>query len=231
MIATILFFSIFVVLLSGRTHIFVLILGAMAYSAYLVSKKHNIILALLAAAGIGVVILCTALLFPTSRERFKRAINYQGQYGLDREWGEQQMRPLIWDCVLKRFAEAPILGTGTGDVQADLQSCYVENDYVSLLIFEPQRFNAHNEFFELTLGLGLPGLALFLATLVLAFRHAIRNGNVLYGTFLAIIIISCMTESIFEKHQGVVFFTFFNALLFYQCDKLPRAFKNRWQTV
>jgi O-antigen ligase len=212
--------TIFIFLLAGRIQIALLIFGAIVYFGYRFSKKNNVIVGALKAMVIGCLIFAAAFLFPTNRERFKQAINYKNQYGLSGEWGEQQMRPLIWSCVFESFANAPIFGRGTGDTQDVLQECYIKNDYVSLLIWEPVRFNAHNQFFEIAIGLGIIGLLVFVASLATSLLWALRHRDGLYFAFIIIFVVSCMTESLLQRHHGIVFYSFFNAFLFFYGARL-----------
>jgi O-antigen ligase len=61
-------------------------------------------------------------------------------------------------------------------------------------------------------GLGIPGLALLLLTIVISLIHAIRSRKVIYIVFLVVFVVSCLTESMLERQSGVVFYSFFNAL-------------------
>lgn len=76
--------------------------------------------------------------------------------------------------------------------------------------------NAHNMYFETLLSVGLAGLLLllayFLIPLVLWIR--MKNFDMLYFSFLFIIGFNAMFESIFEVQMGIIFFCFFNSLLF-----------------
>jgi O-antigen ligase len=171
---------------------------------------------ILKASLIGILITGLVFLFPKNRERFKEAINYKDQYGFGRpQWGEQQMRPLIWSCALELVSDSPLLGVGTGDVQDQLQECYVERDYVSLLIWEPTRFNGHNQFIEITIGQGIIGFLILLASLIIPAVIAFKENNRFYLLFIILIGVSFLTESLLERQNGVVFFAFFNSLLFF----------------
>lgn len=206
-----------VFLLSGRTHIFILTVGFVAYFIYVFSKRWSVLRAILGAAVAGSLIVVIVFLFPENRERFKQLINYQNQYGLSKQWGEAQMRPLMWSCVFQLISREPVLGYGTGDVQDELHQCYIDNNYTTLTYFVDKgvRFNAHNQFFEIMLGFGVFGLLAFIASLILPFRQAYRSKNILYCLFLLLMAVSFITESYFERIVGVAFFAFFNSFLFF----------------
>lgn len=182
---------------------------------------------------IGAIVLLTLLLgglillSPKNRERFKEAINYKGEYALNKKWGEKQMRFLIWNSASDLIKKKSLFGYGTGDVQEVLQETYVKNEYVSLTYWKNTRFNAHNQFLETTLALGLMGLCIFVISIVYALKVAIKSKNLLYITFLFLFLASCFTESMLERQNGIVFFSFFNSfLIIYSIKKDNQALKN-----
>ena len=76
--------------------------------------------------------------------------------------------------------------------------------------------NAHNMFFETIISVGIIGLLLllayFLIPLVLWIR--MKRFDMLYFSFLLMIGFNALFESIFEVQLGIIFFCFFNSLLF-----------------
>jgi O-antigen ligase len=204
-----------IILLGGRTHLFLMIVGLVAFAIHVYSRYTSLKRAILYGVIIGFFFTGVVLVFPANRERIKEAINYKGEYRLSGKWGENQMRPLIWNCAFSLVKTAPIAGVGTGDVLDELQQCYTDRDYVSLLIWEPVRFNAHNQFIETLVGLGFIGLIIFAGSMISATIHAVRTQNYFYLAFILLIAISFLTESMLQRQNGIVFFSFFNALLFF----------------
>jgi O-antigen ligase len=214
-LATFLFIlSIF--LLSGRTHITILIVGVIVYLTFLFNQRSNLFRSVLKAGVVGLAITGIAFLFPNNRLRFKQAINYKNEFGIDRQWGEQQMRPLMWTCTFELIKSEPVVGVGTGDNLDELHECYVDHQFTTLTYLEGEgiRFNAHNQFLEITLALGVPGLLVFLISLFAPLQFSVRRKQVLYAVFLLLFITSCLTESLLERQTGCVFFGFFNTFLF-----------------
>lgn len=204
-------------LCAGRIHIVLLIIGSLIYFLLRFQRSNSLWLSLSKAAGIGLLITSVAFLFPQNRERFKQAINYRNQYSLGGKWGEQQMRPLMWDCAVELITRAPLLGHGTGDSQEELSNCYRDNKYWSLLLWEDSgiRFNAHNQYLQITIGQGVLGLIIFVVSLVISLAFAKRNGKTLYLLWLILFMASCITESLLERQNGCIFFAFFNSFLFF----------------
>ena len=77
--------------------------------------------------------------------------------------------------------------------------------------------NAHNMFFETIISVGVIGLLLLLAYFVIPLVLWIKTKHVdlLYFSFLFMMGFNMIFESVFEVQKGIIFFCFFNALLFY----------------
>ena len=209
------YFSVFilalsVLFLSGRMQILVLVVGAAAYLVFSYYKKIGMVRSLLLAILAGGGILGLALLSPTIRDRFKEGLNYD----IGERWGEQQVRALIWSSAIELIKEHPLTGVGTGDVQDELQKYYLDHEYVSLTYLENTRYNAHNQYLETAVGLGMPGLLILLAGFFASLVYARRNNKILYFIFVLLFMLSCMTESMLERQNGIVFYAFFNAFLY-----------------
>src|SRR5437016_6103802 len=118
----------------------------------------------------------------------------------------------MWNCALELIKSEPILEVGTGDVEDELQKCYTSNQYTSLTYWTDTRFNAHNQFLETAIGLGIPGLILLLSCFIIALYQAYMYKNIMYVIFIVLFAVSCLTESMLERQNGVVFYAFFNSL-------------------
>jgi O-antigen ligase len=217
-------FSIF--LLAARLHIFLFVAGAGGYIFVLLKRKYNLLIGVTISLCACFALAAAMLTFSQkNRERFKQLVNYKGQYGVYGEWGEQQVRPLIWSCAFDLIKARPILGYGAGDTQTELIDCYTKNNYGTVTHFQGVKLNAHNQYLETTLTTGVIGLLTLIACYVSGLVNAILTRNYLYGSLVLLFAISCLSESFFERQNGVVFFSFFNAFLFfYNAEKLrPRT--------
>ncbi|MDO5978840.1 O-antigen ligase family protein [Flavivirga spongiicola] len=97
----------------------------------------------------------------------------------------------------------PIIGVGLGDELSEIQKVRFDSFIVK------NKYNAHNQFIEITLGLGLVGLVLFVWFLCLCFSIAIKNKDHSFIIFLLLISCYFMIESILVRHYGVLFVCFF----------------------
>jgi O-antigen ligase len=86
--------------------------------------------------------------------------------------------------------------------------------------FEHQ-LNAHNEYYQVFISLGIIGFILLLVTLYFPFIFAFRTGNTIYLLFLLIVVLNFLTESMFETQAGVMFYAFFNSLLCFSKNNKP----------
>jgi len=204
---------VMVMMLSSRLQILMLIVGISIYLVYRLGLNKNIYKLISGTVLMVILLFGLILAFPKNRERFKEAISYNQEYSLSKKWGEKQMRHLIWKSSMELIGEKPLIGFGTGDAQDKLQEVYKRNEYISLTYFKKTRFNAHNQFLETTIALGIIGLSILLLGIGLAIKNALRNKNYLYIIFVSAFFISCLTESMLERQNGVIFFAFFNTFL------------------
>ena len=119
-------------------------------------------------------------------------------------------RRLVWDAAIRLFEEAPLLGTGTGDIKNELLAVYAEEGYEYPL---EHRLNAHSQFLQFAAALGLPGLLLALLMLLVPLIFAIRRRQHALVLFLLATLMHFSVESMLEVQAGVIGFATF-ALLF-----------------
>jgi hypothetical protein len=103
-------------------------------------------------------------------------------------------------------------GYGTGDINDVLVETFRDRDLDQLA---DKELNPHNEFLQISLAQGLPAAAVFLFSLLYPLGRIVRKRDWLYGLFLVSVFIQFGVESMLEKQSGVIFFAFFNALLFF----------------
>ena len=119
------------------------------------------------------------------------------------------LRVLVWQASLEVIKNNPLIGVGNGDVHTELSKVYKKRNIIHALQIN---MNAHNQYLETTIALGVVGLILLLAMLFLPLFYVQSNTFLLYG-FILIIAINILVESMFNTQAGVIFFTFFYSLL------------------
>ncbi|MDQ4138889.1 MAG: hypothetical protein M3142_00040, partial [Bacteroidota bacterium] len=75
-------------------------------------------------------------------------------------------------------------------------------------------YNTHNEYLEEALRHGIIGLTLLMLAFLFPVVLSIKHRNFLYFLFLITFMIACLSEVFLNRQKGVIFYAFFNALLF-----------------
>jgi O-antigen ligase len=117
----------------------------------------------------------------------------------------------IWKVSFEIIKSNLWFGVGTGDVKDRLIEQYQEKNIEHALEF---RLNAHNQYLQTFLTLGLPGIAALVLMLILPMIEAFRRRFYLYFIFLLVFSVNILPESMLEEQAGVVWYTFFNCVLF-----------------
>lgn len=117
------------------------------------------------------------------------------------------MRLEFWKNGFAVFKDHPVLGVGTGDVQDEINKKYEERNSP---LHEKWRLRSHNQYLTFALTFGLVGLLWFLYTLYVPLKD---NRDIIYLSFIVIVILSMLSEDTLESQAGVTFFAFFNSFL------------------
>lgn len=114
----------------------------------------------------------------------------------------------IWYCATNLISDHFFTGVGADKVQQRLNDCYGNFTYESYEDFTKVTYNSHNQYLDQMLKFGIVGLLLFLVVLFYYYPHS----SVLYQTFIIITAVSLLTENIFDRQTGVVFFSLLNTI-------------------
>jgi O-antigen ligase len=120
-------------------------------------------------------------------------------------------RFLIWQESLNVIEENIFFGQGTGDAQSALNKRYLSKAYMDA--YEHQ-LNAHNQYLETFISLGLIGFIALLLLFILPLYYLKDHFEILPGVFLFLVGFHLLFESMFERFWGIVFFAFFYAMFF-----------------
>ncbi|MBS1646728.1 MAG: O-antigen ligase family protein [Bacteroidetes bacterium] len=209
------FATLMVILLSSKAGIFihVALLTAFFFSRFVTQKNRvkNTGIALLLL----LIFISLLFLLPETKKRltlFSQEIENKNTATDTKE--STSLRMQIWALSADIIKEHPVAGVAPGDVQEELTKKYLEHDLVSG--YEFQR-NAHNQYLQTTLGLGLLGLCSLLSLFVLPL---LKNKNTMIVFFLLLTFFHFVPESMLQTMAGTIFFVFFYCLL---CFKNPPA--------
>jgi len=127
----------------------------------------------------------------------------------EKTWlGSTSLRTVIWNESTSLFLENFWIGVGTGDVQDELVERYED---ASINQAVRQNLNAHNQFLQTSLALGVLGL---LTIAIMLLQALIRMKRMKYFNLIFSLIsgVFFFTESVLETQAGVVFFAVFFAI-------------------
>jgi len=202
-------FSLIIFFLVSKTGIISILLIHFAFIGYLIIKNK------LYLKGTVVLVLISTLLFagykafPEVNNRFNEL--FTTVFSESEELNStSSIRTEIWKTSVKILVQHPF-GVGTGDVKDVLVEYYMNSglDYAA-----EKELNAHNQFLQIALATGILGLLVLLLMIFYPLYYAIKNKHIIYIVFLGLIIINFLTEAMLETLAGVVFFAFFNTMLY-----------------
>jgi O-antigen ligase len=160
-----------------------------------------------------VVVIFSFLLAPYAFERFS-AVNpaISGQAEPVRIAPESSAdRVAIWQSSIGIIKENFWIGTGTGDVKDALLHSYSTGKIIPAYRL---RLNAHSQYLQTFITLGITGFLMLVFILLLPAIRAIRKRDLVYLLFLFVFAFNILVESMLEEQAGVVFYAFFNIVLF-----------------
>ncbi len=130
----------------------------------------------------------------------------------DDEFNELTLRFAIFKCATYIIKEHPVCGTGVGDVTPELDSVYRN---VGFKFGYNNSYDPHNQYLLVCLGTGVIGLALFLTTLIIVLTKAFRSRDWLVVAFMMVFCTSFIFESILNRHNGIMIYSFFHSVLIF----------------
>jgi O-antigen ligase len=217
-IGFLLFLSITLLLISSRMQIGILMLGGMFLLFEYLSKKYSL------AKSIVIVLLFfgifSAIVFivPYTRERIEYILNpkeridldKQAEHSLGRDWDGASLRFAKWQCAKELVQRNWFWGVGTGDGQDELQKIYEE--YKFYFASQYNRYNAHNQFLDTWIALGVVGIISFLSLFFVPLIGAWQSKDYLLLCVLVVFLLSAVSESYLQRNLGVVMLAIFYGL-------------------
>ena len=205
------FFVIVVIINSSRSGIISLSLLLIISVFYFLKRKYVYI-------GIAVIVAGLVTLLTTNM-RFQRYM----ELGADMISSEEKLmekgdvliekhvkRPLFWLASIEVIKENFWFGIGNGDVKNELKKKYIQYDLDDKL---EHTYNAHNQFLSTLLATGVPGLCCLILVFAVPLVKALREKNYVLLSFILIVFVHALTETILARFHGILFFSFFYGLV------------------
>lgn len=152
--------------------------------------------------GLAFLVLLPWLLIQANsvnRSRVSEMVDLQADHTTNR-WGGRSLRVAKWKNTLECYAENPILGTGAGDFQTELNQVYRRNGLETGYI---NQFNSHNQYLQTLATLGPLGLFLLLLGFLYGLWWAWKDQKWEALMVFVIILSSMLTESMLERQKGL----------------------------
>lgn len=210
-ILIILFFSFIIVLLSSKMGLIILFALYLGFTIYLVVSRRKYLLGFIGFLLIVATVFALFRFVPEATSRLTSIVTAMSSTTNNQADSESTaVRLLIWSASNQVVSENLIVGAGTGDAKDVLLAEYAKRGMTGAL---ERKLNAHNEYYQVFLSIGLIGFILLLLCLILPLYKAFTSSNAIYILFLLIVIINFIPESMLETQAGVIFYAFFNSLL------------------
>lgn len=202
-------FIVFTLLLVARTEIFILFIVLLITSLYHFNKTKNLSILLLSV----IILISTSLIaiknIPELNTRF--SVLVKGEENNHSFSGVKNERSKIWAISFDQIKKTPFWGIGTGSSASYFEKRFIELNYK--LFLDKKINNAHNQFIQQMLILGIPGLIILLFLYIYIFYKSLQNKYLYLFIFSITLIIASLTECIFETQSGIVFISIFYTLL------------------
>ena len=209
--SAILFSVISILLLNALSGILTLIfigILSMIYFILKVGKKRLLIAGLILVAGSSAAILSFNRPF---REKISAVFTDKLEPTDDAgKRNALSIRLAKWDAGLLVVRENPLFGVGPGDAKYELYKAYQKKKYLYLA---EMQYNAHNQYFEFLIAFGLVGFSIYLFIIFHCGVIAVRRRDLLLMSCIIILILAGFSESILDRQQGVLFFSFLVPLI------------------
>ncbi len=212
---SIVFFTLFVFLLSSKTGIIIHFI-TLVFSFVSIFLKGKNYFKVIGASLLGLLV-CVGILFliPQVKQRFQNAYSVFQAKRIDKTSAESTtVRMLIWNEAMQISKEHPLLGISPGDTNDALYEGYQRDRLTGAY---SKKLNAHSQYFQTTIGLGLVGLVSLLSLFALPL---FTNRNKMVVFFIGITALNFLTESMFQTMAGCIFFGYFYSLICFQHDSL-----------
>lgn len=203
-------FGICIILCSSKIGILSLLIIVIILFYYKFKK-------ILSLKNIGVFILSLSLiiitinkLLPNSLDRFNSLTNISSKHQDKKSSESTTLRILIWEQSINLIKNNFLLGTGVGDANDELYKKYQSN---GIDVAFDEKLNAHNQFLQTFIGIGLFGFILLCIISIGQIFIAYNKKNILMFVFFIIISLNFFVESMLQTSAGVLFFVFFFCLI------------------
>jgi O-antigen ligase len=214
-----LFFVIYLFLLFAKMAILVFLILSFVYLMWkLIEHRRHLLSAIILTSS---ALILTYFFFVNVKgiEIARKIISF-GNFDWDNYdpllVNSANLRLIKWKCSIEILSENKnwLFGAGTGDTKELLISCYA-NTLGKDSFFVTEGYNSHNTYLTTWLHLGILPLLFLIFHFFRTLFSYIRNVELTSALFTLTILLSCLTESVFEIQKGIVLYCFFQSLFLF----------------
>ena len=203
----------FIILLSSRALILALmaivVLKIIHFISYIKINTYLKFGAFILLVG---VLIFSVSQNPRVEKGVNNFINISSGESLEDDLNSMKVRFVVWKSGIEIVKNHWTAGIGNGDVKNRLMAKAKELYGQDIKL--KKHYNAHNQYIDTFVAIGLPGLLLLLAMIFWPLIYGIKNKNYLLISLVLILFVSLFFESMINRQAGVVFFAFFLPLFF-----------------
>ena len=205
----ILFFSFIIVLLASKSGILTLALIYIGILLYFILYKKNYLVGVIGILLIAFSLVLVSRFAPVVTNRIDSFLGAFHTESNTETTESTSVRMLIWESSNQVIKNNFLLGVGTGDAKDALNAEYSKKNIANAL---DHNLNAHNEFYQIFICLGIVGFIILVLNLFYPIIYYSKTADYLYVIFLLIITFNFLSESMLETQAGVMFYAFFNSI-------------------
>ncbi len=216
----ILLFSVVVFLLSSKAGILITVIIWISVFGFYTSKRKKYLLGVAGFVAMVALAIIAWLYVPQVRQRIEAMTSViTGDNTANDPAESNAVRLQVWKAAGEIvFGKEFLIGCGTGDVKETLLAKYKEKGYTGAYEIDAEGklvklLNAHNQFLQSFIALGILGFLFSLGMIGEALRAGWKRKNYLLFFFALLVFLNFLTESMLEREAGVMFFGFFYVLL------------------
>ena len=210
-----LIFIFWMYLISARMPLIALVISSIitffVFSKY--SLKKKLFIGLIPFLALTMLLVFKNPFSTRVKEYYQTGFSVLEKTSSANQFNSSNVRNGIYYCDIKLMQKSILIGVGLGDVQDELNVCYRDN--MNAKIYQWHDFNSHNQYAFFWIASGFLGFLSFLILIASNFLRSIskRNKTLFYITCLTTIVF--LSENILERSDGVLFYSFFTALFYF----------------
>lgn len=195
-----------IILMGARMSLIAITLTVLMWLSIIIIRQRKFIMGFTLLVLFIIAIAAAVIYVPNIRTRFKEIAETEFAPPKGAYHNSTNLRVGQLYCSIEVIKDNYWWGTGTGDYQIALNKCYKQNNFSDVLYL--LNYNSHNQYLQSLLTLGVFGLALFLATLLVPLRLSIKNNDWLIIMLFIVLSMGMLTESVLQTNKGIMIFSF-----------------------